>query len=246
MSRPRIRSIKPEMWHDEKIGGLTRDSRLLFVGLVTMADDEGRLRATPTLIVGHVFPYDDDAGKKLERWLDDLEEARLILRYEVGRLRYVVIRNWRRHQKINRAQPSELPPPPDASVAEANAVDEVQRSEYRKKAIPERTRREVARRAGCEPGETCDARCNWCGAPGTVIWNRLANGKPGSWVQFKGLELDHVIPEFSGGSSEPDNIVLACVACNRSRGHNGMNTESRNGTERDVHGNPQPVEDVIP
>lgn len=36
-SRPRIRTLKPECWQDEKIGQLSRDARLLFVGLITMA-----------------------------------------------------------------------------------------------------------------------------------------------------------------------------------------------------------------
>lgn len=31
--------------------------------------------------------------------------------------------------------------------------------------------------------------------------------------------LDHVIPEFLGGSNNEDNIVLACRWCNRSKGH---------------------------
>jgi hypothetical protein len=64
--RPRIRTIKPEMWADEKVGQLSRDARLLFVGLITMADDEGRLRGCPAAILGHVFPYDDDALRKLD------------------------------------------------------------------------------------------------------------------------------------------------------------------------------------
>lgn len=88
-----------------------------------------------------------------------------------------------------------------------------------KRAIPEGTRRAVARRYGCEPGETLtDVPCHWCGDPGSIEWHRLASGKPGAWVSFT-HELDHVIPEASGGSHDPDNIVLACRSCNRRRGH---------------------------
>jgi hypothetical protein len=88
VSRPRIRTIKPETWHDEKIGTLSRDARLLFVGLITMADDDGRLRGMPAAILGHVFPYDDDAPQQLEAWLADLERAALIVRYRVAGLPY--------------------------------------------------------------------------------------------------------------------------------------------------------------
>lgn len=112
MSRPRIRSLKPELWQDEKVGSLSRDARLLFVGLVTMADDEGRLRALPALILGHVFPYDADALRKVSAWLDEIASSGLIERYTVGGTPYVQIVGWSKHQVINRPTPSDLPPAP--------------------------------------------------------------------------------------------------------------------------------------
>lgn len=85
-----------------------------------------------------------------------------------------------------------------------------------KKSIPLATRRAVAAAAGCEPGQVgFTASCRYCGATGQISWFPLSNGKPGSWVHFLGLELDHVVAEAHGGSSEPDNIVLACQPCNR-------------------------------
>lgn len=122
MSRPRIRTIKPESWQDEKIGPLSRDARLLFWVLITMADDEGRLRATLTMILGHGYPYDEDAPRKLPRWLEELERTEMIVRYENDRKPYIAFRHWRRHQKINRPVESKLPPPPDRWVVSANTV----------------------------------------------------------------------------------------------------------------------------
>lgn len=110
-TRPRIRSLKPEMWADEKIGALSRDARLLFVGLITMADDEGRFRALPSAILGHVFPYDDDAARRLERWMRELESQGLVTRYEAEGFTYGSLNGWRKHQKINRPQASSLPTP---------------------------------------------------------------------------------------------------------------------------------------
>lgn len=89
---------------------------------------------------------------------------------------------------------------------------------YKKRAIPQATRRAVALAAGGVPGETVAAMCAYCGIQGAVHWQRLHCGRPGAWVHFSGLELDHVHPERLGGSSTPDNIVLACPRCNRSRG----------------------------
>lgn len=116
--RPRIRTIKPEMWADEKIGSLSRDARLLFVGLITMADDDGRLRALPAAVIGHVFPYDDDVTlAKLAKWMRELEESGLVVTYTAGDRPYAWLTGWAKHQKINRANPSELPPLPVSGVS---------------------------------------------------------------------------------------------------------------------------------
>ncbi|WP_231664232.1 HNH endonuclease [Pseudanabaena sp. 'Roaring Creek'] len=33
------------------------------------------------------------------------------------------------------------------------------------------------------------------------------------------LTLDHLIPQSKGGSNNPENLRLACLCCNRSRGN---------------------------
>lgn len=104
----RIRTIKPFIWEDEKIGSVTRDARLLFIGLITMADDDGRFRAIPALIIGHVYPYDQDAGRKVCKWLDELEHVGLIGRYGDT---YGHIINWEKHQRVSHRTPSLLPKP---------------------------------------------------------------------------------------------------------------------------------------
>lgn len=111
MTRLRIRSLKPEMWQDEKIGRVTRDARLLFVGLITLADDEGRFRAPAPLVLGHIYPWDTVSPRRLESWMRELEEVGLVVRYEVGGQRYGHLPGWAKHQVINRARPSMLPEP---------------------------------------------------------------------------------------------------------------------------------------
>lgn len=112
MSRPRIRTLKPEIWQDEEVGRLDHSERLLFIGLITMADDEGRLRALVPAIAGHVFPYDDSAAAKVKRWLKAIANTGLIVCYEHAGTPYVQIVGWAKHQKINRAQESKIPAPP--------------------------------------------------------------------------------------------------------------------------------------
>ncbi len=107
--RPRIRTLKPELWEDEAVGRLGPWERLLYIGLITMADDEGRLRALPGAIAGHVFPYDDVPPLKVRKWLDTVSAKGLISLYEHDGTDYAQITGWSKHQKINRPTPSVLP-----------------------------------------------------------------------------------------------------------------------------------------
>jgi|GEM_PF-1778153 len=96
------------------------------------------------------------------------------------------------------------------------AIDSMPR--YKKRAIPQASRRGVALRYGCEPGGSKEVACP-CGSVGRINWFRLSSGVPGAWVHFSGLHLDHIYPEWLGGASSPDNLQLLCGRCNRRKGH---------------------------
>lgn len=119
MSRPRIRSLKPETWQDEKVGRLSRDARLLFIGLITLVDDDGRFRALPAIILGHVFPFDEDAAKRLPKWMGELTKSRLVVRYEHDGIPYGVLPHFRDHQRISHPKASLLPSPNGAVAIES-------------------------------------------------------------------------------------------------------------------------------
>jgi len=99
------------MWADERVGRISRDARVLFVGLITLADDEGRFRALPSVILGHIFPYDNDAARKLTGWVDELLSQGLVEVYSHDDMPYGVIPKWLKHQKISHSRPSILPSP---------------------------------------------------------------------------------------------------------------------------------------
>jgi hypothetical protein len=120
MGRSRIRTVKPDMWEHEKIGRLSRDERLLFVVLITMADDDGRMRALPRQIIGHGYSHDRISERQVEKWLGALDRNRLIVRYGTGREAFISIRGFHKHQRINRRTPSILPPPPGEGDAPAD------------------------------------------------------------------------------------------------------------------------------
>jgi len=105
----RIRTIKPEFPHSESMGRVSRESRLCFILLWTIADDAGRLRGNSRMLASLLYPYDDDAKKHIDGWLDQLSSEGCIARYEVDGTAYLQVLNWASHQKIDKPSPSKLP-----------------------------------------------------------------------------------------------------------------------------------------
>lgn len=116
----RIRTIKPEFPQSESMGRVSRDARLCFVMLWTIADDSGRLRGNSRMLASLLFPYDDDAKKLMDKWLTELESEGCITRYSVAGDSYLAITEWLAHQKIDRPSPSKIPPPIEGSRVVAN------------------------------------------------------------------------------------------------------------------------------
>ncbi len=114
-SMARIRTIKPEFPHSESMGNVSRDARLTFILLWTLADDSGRLRGNSRMLASLLYPYDDDAPSKISGWLSELERVECITLYEHDGTSYCEIRNWLAHQKIDKPSKSKFPAPREDS-----------------------------------------------------------------------------------------------------------------------------------
>lgn len=109
---PRIRTVKPEFWKSPKAARVSRDARLLFLGLLTEADDEGRLLASPKLLAGALFPHDDDATpKRVERWFGELVVEGMVESYEVEGVLFAFVVGFSEHQRISHPTASRHPAP---------------------------------------------------------------------------------------------------------------------------------------
>lgn len=120
----RIRTIKPELPQSESMGRVSREARLCFILLWTLADDAGRLRGNSRMLASLLYPYDDDAKKHIDKWLSDLDTEGCITRYTHGGDQYIQISAWLTHQKIDKPSPSKIPPPPESSRTLANPREE--------------------------------------------------------------------------------------------------------------------------
>jgi hypothetical protein len=119
----RIRSIKPDWLEDELMAAATDEARILSVALILMADDHGRGRASLATIAAETWRHQftsDDAEKvretlaKASRALRELVEMRFVVVYEVERQKYFAIRNWSKHQRVDKPGKPRIPAPPDA------------------------------------------------------------------------------------------------------------------------------------
>lgn len=108
--KPRIRTIKPELWTDQDLQLLSVEIRLLFIGLFSHADDEGRLEGHPSIIRSRIFPADSNVNnRKVDHWLHSLEQHGFIALYDHDERPFIQVCNWAKHQKVNRPTPSEIP-----------------------------------------------------------------------------------------------------------------------------------------
>lgn len=116
----RIRTIKPAFWGSGTTASLRRDARLVSLGLISMADDDGRFLCSTAAVSGYIFPNDELSPRTVRRWITELVEAGIIHEYEHSGVRYGVFPKWHEHQVINRYTPSVLPEP-DIECSPRNA-----------------------------------------------------------------------------------------------------------------------------
>jgi hypothetical protein len=120
----RIRTVKPSIWGDDRFAGLGRDARLLVIGLISSADDEGRFIASANAIAGFVYPHDEIPPATIRRWRTEIASTGMIILYQVDGREYGYFPRWSRHQRINRPNPSAFPPPsPNGGCAVPSVED---------------------------------------------------------------------------------------------------------------------------
>jgi hypothetical protein len=119
----RIRTIKPEFPQSESMGRVSREARLTFVLLWTLADDAGRLRGNSRMLASLLFPYDDDAPGLIDGWLSELVREECVTRYLADGGAYVQINNWLDHQKIDKPSGSKIPAFDESSRTFANPLE---------------------------------------------------------------------------------------------------------------------------
>jgi hypothetical protein len=104
--------IYSKIWTSEQFSILSQTARLLYIGTISIADDDGRLRGNPAYLKGQIFPYDDITSDEVLKFRDEIVTAALLICYKVDNYEYLEHPNWTEYQKIRKDMyiPSRLPP----------------------------------------------------------------------------------------------------------------------------------------
>ena len=109
------RSIPTSLFSSPDFFELSSDTiRLIMIGLILDADDEGRGHAHPRLLARKL----DKSPEDIEQALVELQAHGIVRCYEVASRAYYVLCHWHTYQTLSKPTPSAYPAPPDVLTAE--------------------------------------------------------------------------------------------------------------------------------
>lgn len=120
----RTRNLKPGFFKNEDLAECDPYARLLFAGLWTIADREGRLEDRPKRIKAEILPYD---SVDVDNLLTQLARHGFIVRYTAGGVDYISIPTFGKNQQPHVHEAASLIPPPE----EADGSTVSNKEEYR-------------------------------------------------------------------------------------------------------------------
>lgn len=120
----RSRNIKPAFFKNEDLVELGFDVRLLFIGLWTLADREGRLEDRPVKIKMELFPAD---SVDIDSGLAALHSKGFIKRYQVEGKRYLQINAFAKHQNPHPKEAASVIPDSSLATVVPEEVTEITR-----------------------------------------------------------------------------------------------------------------------
>lgn len=119
----RSRNIKPGFFLNDELAQIDPLGRLLFAGLWTIADREGRLEDRPLRIKAQVLPYD---SCNVDTLLNELHQGGFITRYKHASNSYIQIINFSKHQNPHKNEAESIIPPPEEPAPDIHSTSTVQ------------------------------------------------------------------------------------------------------------------------
>ena len=117
--------IDPNIWQSEDFSHLSILAKLVFIGMFSNADDEGRGRAKPVYLKSILFPYDEKIRViDIETALSEIVLNLSVTVYSVGNGTYYTLENWAKWQTVEKPKPSQIPSPSEKNDIPRSVGDE--------------------------------------------------------------------------------------------------------------------------
>jgi hypothetical protein len=111
----RIRSIKPEWLEDEALLNCSAEARVISIGLLLLADDHGNGRGSEIYLSSRIFPL-AESTETLRNGVSELVKINFVELYRLNGQTYFSIRNWKKHQRVDKPGKPRVPGPLDKGV----------------------------------------------------------------------------------------------------------------------------------
>lgn len=106
----RKRMIDPNIWQSEDFGKLSTLAKIVFIGLFSLADDEGRGRCNPVYLKSTLFPYEENIrSADIDKTLSEISSNMSVVLYSYNGSSYYSLLSWDIFQKIDRPSQSKIP-----------------------------------------------------------------------------------------------------------------------------------------
>ena len=105
----RKRMIDPNIWQSEDFSKLSTLAKLVFIGLFSLADDEGKGRCNPVYLKSTLFPYEEGIrSADIDKTLSEISSNMSVIFYSCDGSSYYSLYNWNIWQKIDRPGKSKI------------------------------------------------------------------------------------------------------------------------------------------
>ena len=105
----RQRFIHPGIWNSDQFCQLSDFARLVFIGIISTADDSGRRKASASSIKGEIFPQDSRRLPLVLKARDEIEAQGLIRVYTVDGEEFLDLPRWSKYQHPKYPSVSKIP-----------------------------------------------------------------------------------------------------------------------------------------
>ena len=108
----RRRMLNPDFFTDPDIVSLDPFGRLFYQGLWCVADDSGCFELNALYLKMKIFPGDNISLDDIQGYIDTLIKQKKLITYHVDGKDYAWLKNFFKHQKLDKPSPPTVPLPP--------------------------------------------------------------------------------------------------------------------------------------